>query len=144
MRNLHLLDVYRVTDRARLWFTGGDPGNDKAGIFEVPSCVDRGNLRVIASVGDGWDHVSVSRVNRCPNWPEMSQVARLFFLEDETAMQLHVPESEHVNNHPYTLHWWRPLDGEIVRPPAIMVGIKSEGVLTGKRAKELADQMRKG
>jgi hypothetical protein len=32
-------------------------------------------------------------------------------------MQVHVPASEHINIHPYTLHLWRPLLLEIPRPP---------------------------
>ena len=80
------------------------------------------NTKLIASSGEGWDHVSVSRSSRCPNWPEMEHIKRLFFLDHETAMQLHVPPSEHVNHHPYCLHIWRPLGVEIPVPPSIMVG----------------------
>jgi hypothetical protein len=47
---------------------------------------------------------------------------RLFFREDETAMQLHVPATDHINCHPHCLHLWRPTEVEIPRPPAIMVG----------------------
>jgi len=65
-------------------------------------------MRVMASAGMGWDHVSISRQNRCPNWPEMEHIKRLFFRDDETAMQLHVPPSDHISIHPYCLHLWRP------------------------------------
>jgi hypothetical protein len=79
-------------------------------------------MRVIASDGAGWDHVSVSRVNRCPNWPEMEYVKRLFFAPHEVCMQLHVAESEHLSVHNYCLHIWRPNDGtKIPQPPALMV-----------------------
>lgn len=122
MRNLHLLDAHRVTDRKRLRYYGGWAGDDTCGVFDVPSPIDGGWLLVIASVGGGWDHVSVSRANRCPNWPEMSHIKRLFFRDDEAAMQLHVPVTEHINCHPYCLHLWRPLDGQIPQPPAWMVG----------------------
>jgi hypothetical protein len=88
----------------------------------VPSAIDRAELRVIATAGEGWDHVSVSRANRCPNWPEMEQIKRLFFATVETAMQLHVPPSDHISVHPYCLHLWRPHDVEIPRPPSWMVG----------------------
>ena len=80
-------------------------------------------LRVISSTGEGWDHVSVSLRDRCPTWDELEHVKRLFFRDDEVAMQLHVPPSQHVNVHPYCLHLWRPNDGrEIPLPPSIMVG----------------------
>jgi hypothetical protein len=76
---------------------------------------------VIASSDDGWDHVSVSRRNRCPNWPEMAYIKKLFFQKDVTVMELHVPESQHINLHPNCLHLWCPQDAEIPRPPAYMV-----------------------
>ena len=38
----------------------------------------------------------------------MEYVAKLFFRDDEVAMQLHVPAKDHINNHPFVLHWWRP------------------------------------
>lgn len=91
-------------------------------MFRLTSPIDGGVLTVVASSGDGWDHVSVSRTNRCPNWPEMEFVKRRFFKDDETAMQLHVPEADHVNFHPFCLHLWRPYDVEIPRPPEWMVG----------------------
>lgn len=67
-----------------------------------------GHLRVFASDGMGWDHVSVSLRTRCPTWDEMEMVKRLFFKPDETAMQLHVPESDHINDFEFCLHLWRP------------------------------------
>lgn len=122
MRNLHLLDAYRVTDKRRLRLYSGWAGDDTCGVFDVPSPIDGGMLLVVASAGAGWDHVSVSRPNRCPNWPEMSHIYGLFFRPHQTVMQLHVPASEHINCHPYCLHLWRPHNVEIPRPPGWMVG----------------------
>lgn len=119
MRFLTLLDCFR--DRAWEANMGGS-GDDGQGCFCVKSRIDGGDLRILASSGMGWDHVSVSRANRCPNWPEMEQVRHLFFRDDETVMQLHVPPSDHINCHPNCLHLWRPQDVEIPRPPSIMVG----------------------
>lgn len=100
----------------------GNIGDSGSGVFVVPSPIDSAPMRVIASDGMGWDHVSVSRANRCPNWPELEHVKRLFFRDDETAMQLHVPPSDHTSLHDYCLHLWRPNDGrEIPRPPVMMV-----------------------
>jgi hypothetical protein len=65
-------------------------------------------LAVIASNGGGWDHISVSADDRCPTWEEMELVARMFLRPDEVAMQLHLPAADHINIHPFTLHWWRP------------------------------------
>ena len=71
---------------------GGEYGWD-AGAFAVPHPPTAVTLRVIASAGFGWEHVSVSLPNRTPNWREMEFVCRLFWTEDECVMQLHPPRS---------------------------------------------------
>jgi hypothetical protein len=106
MRNLHTLDNCRLDVRDNPHF--GWNGDDKCGAFKLPSPTDGQSLRVVASNGDGWDHVSVSRQSRCPNWIEMDFVKRKFFEDSETAMQLHVPVTDHINRHPFTLHLWMP------------------------------------
>lgn len=94
-----------------------------AGLFRVPGPCGR-DLKVIASNGLGWDHVSVSLPNRCPNWPEMCTVKELFWDSEEAVMQLHPPRSEWVNNHSYCLHLWRPQKEEIPLPAGELVGLK--------------------
>ena len=90
-------------------------GGDCQGAFLLrPGGVELG---IICGAGMGWDHVSVSRKNRVPNWAEMEHVKRLFFKADEVAVQYHVPPAEHINIHPYVLHLWRPQAVEIPRPP---------------------------
>lgn len=121
MRNLHLLNIYRDYSREVIAHYGST-GDYRGGAFLVPSPLDAAAMRVIASSDDGWDHVSVSRANRCPNWQEMEHVKRLFFKDDEIAMQLHVPVADHINVHPHCLHLWRPLTKPIPMPPKIMVG----------------------
>lgn len=125
MRNLRLLDVYRRTD-ADVIAHWGWAGNESCGAFCIPSPIDKAPMMVVASAAEGWDHVSVSRKNRCPNWPEMEHVKRLFFRDDECAMQLHVPPVDHLSYHPHCLHIWRPHGVEIPRPPAMMVAPTSE------------------
>jgi len=78
-------------------------------------------LKVIASWGMGWDHVSVSLSHRTPTWAEMERVKRIFFKPDEVAMQLHVAESDHINLHPYALHLWRSQNESIPLPPKELV-----------------------
>ena|SRR5215203_3202745 len=87
------------------------------------------SLLVVASSGMGWDHVSVSLKHRTPNWGEMEHVKRLFFLDSEVAMQLHVPPDDHISFHPYCLHLWRPQHQTIPRPPAIMPAEAEEALL---------------
>jgi hypothetical protein len=125
MRNLLLLNVYRRTDRDVIAHYGGI-GDETCGVFEVPSTIDRSPLLVIASAGEGWEHVSVSRKNRCPNWPEMEQIKRLFFRDEEVCMQLHVAVPNHISVHPNCLHIWRPTDQAIPLPPHWMVADKPE------------------
>lgn len=68
----------------------------------------------------------MSLKNRCPNWFEMDYVKDLFWAEEETVMQLHVPKSEHINCHPHCLHLWRPLGVKIPLPPGEMVGPRGQ------------------
>lgn len=79
---------------------------------------------VIASDGEGWEHVSVSRKNRIPTWPEMCQIKNIFWDTEDAVMQLHPPQSDYVNVHPNCLHLWRPTDRPIPLPPSILVGPK--------------------
>lgn len=121
MRNLSLLEQYRVRSKQVIAYWGW-AGDETCGLFVLPSPIDGKELKIIASCGGGWEHVSVSRTNRTPNWPEMSHVKGIFFRDNETVMQLHVPAEDHVNDHPHCLHLWRPTKLEIPRPPKWMVG----------------------
>ena len=120
MRDLLLLDKWRLKTQEVLdrW---GSYGGSLNGCFMIPVIPTADVLRVIASVGDGWDHVSVSLEHRCPTWDEMSKVKRMFFNPWETAVQFHVPEEEHINIHPNVLHLWRPHNQVIHLPPRNMV-----------------------
>lgn len=106
------------------------PKGSDYGAFEIHGpCGQR--LKIIASPGDAnesipWEHVSVSCYNRCPNWTEMCFVKDLFWDAEEAVMQLHPPKSDYVNQHPYCLHLWKPLNQEIPLPPSIAVGIRAK------------------
>lgn len=66
-------------------------------------------LKAIASNWkNGWEHVSISLNNRCPNWPEMCYIKNLFWEKDEICIQFHPKEEEYVNLHNYCLHIWKP------------------------------------
>ena len=117
MRNLHMLDVYRLDVRA----IHGWNGDGTCGSFRISSPIDQQSLLIQASSEGGWDHVSVSRKNRPPNWAEMERVRRLFFKDEETVMQLHVPLKLHINMYPNCLHMWRPQNEPIPMPPDWMV-----------------------
>jgi len=95
----------------------GDTGKDGAFIVQF----EGRPLHIIASNGLDWDHVSVSFLNRCPNWREMCFVKDLFWDESECVVQYHPPKTKHINFHPYCLHLWKPQLMDIVLPPSIMV-----------------------
>ena len=132
MRVSKLVEAYRVLD--------GDLATRPGSLFgyaNMPGPFT--TLRIVWSgehpdVPDllGWEHVSVSTKNRCPNWPEMCFVKDQFWEPEDCVMQLHPPQSQHINNHPYCLHLWRPIRETIPMPPSIMDGIKSVGLLRNK------------
>lgn len=97
----------------------------EGGFFVVPASRKRPYaLRVIASSGEDWEHVSVSTAVRCPTWEEMCYVKGLFWGEEDTVVQYHPAKSEYVNNHQYCLHLWRPIGQYMPVPPSILVGLK--------------------
>lgn len=121
MINLNDLNKYRLTGPGIIKMYGS-AGNSENGAFMIKSPIDGADMFVVASIGQGWEHVSVSRKNRCPNWPEMEHAKRVFFKVDEMAMQLHVPVAAHINLAKNCLHIWKPVDQEIPVPPVWMVG----------------------
>lgn len=118
MRNLRDLDPVRDCSKAVMDHYGSI-GDETCGVFKLKG--EGVTLRIVASIGDGWEHVSVSTEGRCPTWDEMSMVHRRFFRDDEVVMQLHVPIKDHINVHGFCLHLWRPTDKEIPRPSGWMV-----------------------
>ncbi len=117
MKYQHKLEFYRHE-------LSNEFAGEAFGMFEFPF---KGNvLRIIASDGLGWDHVSVSLADRCPNWEEMCAVKDLFFDPEETVIQFHPKKSEYVNCHPYCLHLWRCQTEETKTPPSILVGPKQK------------------
>ena len=137
MQVLTRLERFRMVNaHARSFFHGGGVGDASSGIFELPSLAAvRRHLAgqsltrqppklylVIATIEGGWDHVSVSREDRCPTWEEMDAIKRLFFRDDEVVVQLHVPPAEHINLHPRCLRLWRPQGFDLPLPDPAMVG----------------------
>ena len=98
----------------------------RGGVFMLPRDPTKERvtacLAVVASIGGGWDHISVHVVHEdgsreTPTWADMSRVHRLFFFPNEYAMQLHVPPAEHINRHEHVLHLWRPHRKRLPLPP---------------------------
>jgi len=119
----HAPNKYRV--RTGAYASPDEYGN--SGHFRVP--IGTKYATIICSDGEGWEHISVSFPDRCPTWGEMCKLKAIFWDAEDTVMQLHPPESEWINNHPYCLHLFRPVGIEIPRPPGYLVGLPS---LNGK------------
>jgi len=101
---------------------GSEASYGNNGYFIIP--FESYELVVIASDGEGWEHVSVSLRNRTPNWREMCFIKSLFWDDQDCVIQYHPPASEYVNNHDHCLHLWKPINQEIPVPPSILVGFK--------------------
>ena len=112
--------MFRVPEKFRI--KTGPLGSTKAygnnGAFQLT--VD---LFAIASDGEGWEHVSVSRKDRTPTWEEMCTVKNLFWEDEDVVIQFHPAKSQYINNHPYCLHLWRRADAQYDLPPSCLVGI---------------------
>lgn len=106
----------------------GAPKDGFNGAFRVWSMAEREFLKVIASDGGGWQHVSVSRMDRPtkpPTWGQMCDVKEMFWEAEDVVCQYHPAKSHYVNCHPGCLHLWRPTAEKLPTPPDIMVGPKT-------------------
>ena len=120
MRDLYELDHWRLRTQEVL-NQFGSFGDGTCGAFLVPYPKTGATLKVVASCGGGWDHVSVSLPNRCPNWFEMSFIKRTFFKPTETAWEYHPADTEHINIMPNALHMWRKQNFVMIMPPSEFV-----------------------
>jgi hypothetical protein len=114
-------DLNYLNDKRVCIFGDGYLGDEHNGAFRIK--IKGEEYAVIASDGKGWEHVSVSHKNKVPSWKTMCIIKDMFFEEEETVIQYHPKKSEYINNHPYYLHLWRPINKEIPTPPKILVGI---------------------
>jgi hypothetical protein len=114
------------------------PNGATYGAFQIPLAGPSGIvvLNCIASDGfDGtkdwrWEHVSCHAVDfagtkamaqRIPSWTEMDYLKDLFWNQEETVVQYHVPKSKHINHNEHVLHLWRPKGFEFQLPPKELV-----------------------
>ena len=121
---IHVPEKFRV----RTGIMSSDVTFGNNGAFEVSIVLNKykQKLFVIASDQVGWEHVSVSRTDRCPLWDEMCAIKDLFWDESDCVIQYHPPVSEYINNHRFCLHLWRPVGIDVIQPPKILVGIEQE------------------
>ena len=112
-------EKYRQTNIGIMSSSIADGNN---GCLVIPQSSKRAKLVIIASDDAGWEHVSVSTHFRIPTWEEMCFVKDLFWDDEDCVMQLHPKKSEYVNNSPFCLHLWRPINAVIPTPPHEMAG----------------------
>lgn len=122
-------EKYRVT--YGIMSSSKTDGNN--GVFIIPVGYDEPGVKyyqVIASNGLGWEHVSVVLLNESrnpskvmPTWEDMCALKDWFWDEMDCVVQYHPPKSEHINNHQYCLHLWRPTEAVLPIPDKYMVGI---------------------
>ena len=108
--------------RIRFGYYCSDERHGNNGAFVIPFRSYK--LTVIDSDGAGWDHVSVSLKNRCPNWEEMCFIKDLFFYDNETVIQYHPKKSEYINCCENCLHLWRKQAHDYELPPQWMIAPK--------------------
>lgn len=111
-------EEYRVTGGV----FGSSPRDGNNGFFLAK--IQSFEVRIIASDGTGWEHVSVSFSNpeKTPSWSIMCQVKDLFWGPEDVVIQFHPRESEYVNFHKGCLHLWRQAGKNFQTPPSIMIG----------------------
>lgn len=91
------------------------------GCFLVP--VDGEIYHVMISDGGGWKHLSATNAQKkvIPSWNAMCRLKEYFFSDDEWACQFHPAKDDHINDHPYCLHIWMPLDAPLPHPSIALV-----------------------
>lgn len=132
-------------ERARYKGESDDPYNSQWGDIDGAYLIridskDRRGLKIIATIGDAeypWEHVSVSREDRCPTWEEMCFVKDIFWREDECVVQFHPPKSAYVNRHLRCLHLWKWKEGAFPQPDSVLVGPKDEKELLTMKAEQV-------
>lgn len=119
--------MFKVPEKFRLkkGIMGSTPKEGNNGAFSIKTIKFHNIImHCIASDGAQWEHVSVSIHDRTPTWEEMSYIKNLFWDETDLVIQLHPPQKEYVNCHPYCLHLWRKCNTNdyCETPPSFFVG----------------------
>ena len=125
MRNLLLPEIDKLRIRTpEVLAMYGSYGDHQNGRFQWRN-VYQHKMLIMASVGEGWEHVSASFSDRCPTWEDMCVIKDIFWHKEETVVQFHPRESDYISYHPYCLHLWKRHGSEWTLPPSILVGPKS-------------------
>lgn len=75
-------------------------------------------LRVIETPeihnGERWLHLSASYPNRLPTWEDLREAKDTFCGKGREAYIVFPPLERYVNDHPFVLHLWCPLEGAVL------------------------------
>lgn len=118
----HVPNQYRVRDG----YMASQDSIGNSGAFIIPSPTRNNRLlRVIASDGFDWEHVSISAGKGkshilMPYWDEMCYIKDLFWDDTDTVIQYH-PRKEDYVNFADCLHLWRPVGVDLPTPPKFLV-----------------------
>lgn len=125
----------RIPDSLRRWL-GQPPGVRRvafgqprplvlrtAGVVVASAWMwERAGRRVIAGLeehnGETWLHASLSRPDHMPDYRDLLDLRRRFFLDALYVVQVFPPRAEHVNVHGFCLHLWSRVD-----PPGFMAEV---------------------
>lgn len=113
----HAIEEYRI----KLGPMKSDTTLGNNGAFRIHCPHTNKTLLVIASDGEGWEHVSVSTKSRTPSWIEMCFIKDVFWSENEIVIQYHPAKIDYVNIHEHCLHLWRPIEAELPLPELKLV-----------------------
>jgi hypothetical protein len=111
--------IRQTTDvRSRIASSDSDGWN---GVFIVPLEGEFWNVQI--ADGAGWKHLSVSNAQKkvMPSWNIMARLKDLFFGDDEWAVAYFPARQDYVNDHPFCLHVWAPLNETLPKPPVVLV-----------------------
>lgn len=64
--------------------------------------------------GAWWTHLSISTQVAIPSWEALREAKDTFIGRDRKAIQVLPPASEYVNFHPFVLHLWSLLSGDLL------------------------------
>ncbi|MBE7074067.1 MAG: hypothetical protein E7379_03145 [Clostridiales bacterium] len=112
MKNLMALNLNRVHIDG---YSETNESKQTSGAFKFDINGDK--YFVIASVGCGWQHVSVSSYSGgIPSWDIMETIKKKFFESEERVVEFHPKKADYVNNKENCLHMWIPLEDKIPYP----------------------------
>jgi hypothetical protein len=115
------LNQYRI----RTGLVASDDSLGRTGAFKF------GDLIALSFFPDKeWEHVVVSRADRCPTWEEMCFIKDLFWEPEALVWQYHPPKSQNTSMHPYALHLWRKPGFDFPLPPSVFA---IPGLIYGQR-----------